>query len=225
MLFWITRSIAWSLLHTVYFLFGGIRFEGTEHVPLQGGVLVTPNHISNADGPTIALALPRACWIMVDEDVFAMRVVGPLVKWLHGFPVKRYTADHAALRRAKDLLQEGEVVVIFPEGKLSTNGELQALLPGALLAARSANVPIIPTAIFGTDRILPYGKLLPRPAGCRIVVRFGTPVTVGELMGNIKGGKAIKSGAERLGAILRALQLGEPYPEFTDENLVVDTPV
>ena len=224
MLFSLVRSIAWLTLHAAYLIFGGIRFEGRENVPLQGGVLVTPNHISDADGPTVALALQRACWIMTKEEIFTMKFVGPLTRWLHGFPVKRYTADRTALRRAEELLERGEVVVIFPEGKVSQDGQLQPLLPGALLAARAANSPIVPTAIIGTNLIIPFGKLLPRPAGRRVIVRFGPPVTVSELTGGIKGRDALKTGAERLGAILRALQQGQPYPKFIEENPVRSSP-
>ncbi|HLK60978.1 MAG TPA: lysophospholipid acyltransferase family protein [Chthonomonadaceae bacterium] len=206
--YWLIRPIAWVLIHILYALFGGIRFEGRHYVPREGGVLITPNHISDSDPPTLAIALPRPCWVMAKEEIFQMKIIGPLARWLHGFPVKRYTADRAALRRAEELLEEGEAVVIFPEGKLSEDGKLQPLLPGALLVARSADVPIVPVVLIGTDRILPYGKQWPRPAGRRTIVRFGPPVTVAQLTGGAKGSDALRLGAERLGAILKALQEG-----------------
>ena len=214
--FWLIRPIAWVVLRSLYFLFGGIRFEGREHVPRTGGVLVTPNHISDADPPTIAVALPRSCWIMAKEEIFAIKVIGPLTKWLHGFPVKRYTADRAALRRAEDLLKHGEAVVIFPEGKISENGALQPLLPGALLVARAADVPIVPTVIIGTNRLMPYGSLIPRPTGRPTIIRFGPPVTIAQLTGGARGGDGLRIGAERLREVLDALQKGQPYPEFVE---------
>jgi len=216
--FWLIRPIAWVLLRIIFFCLGGIRFEGRENVPLTGGVLITPNHISDSDPPTIAVALPRACWIMAKEEIFGMKVIGPLSRWLHGFPVKRYTADRAALRRAEELLNSGEAVVIFPEGKLSEDGKLQPLLPGVLLVARSANVPIVPTVLIGTDSLIPYGALWPRHAHRRIIVRFGPPVTIAQLTDGAKGGDALRKGAERLGALLRALQEGKPYPDFSAEE-------
>jgi 1-acyl-sn-glycerol-3-phosphate acyltransferase len=79
------------------------------------------------------------------------------------------------------------------------------LLPGALLAAQRANVPILPTVILGTNYLMPYGKLIPRPAGRRMIVRFGKPVTVAELTNGERGGEGLKAGAERLGEILRDL--------------------
>jgi 1-acyl-sn-glycerol-3-phosphate acyltransferase len=202
----IFRPFAWVALHIAYFIYGGIRFEGRDNVPRRGGVLIAPNHISDADPTAIALALPRACWYMAKEELFNMRVLGTLIRWLRGFPVKRYTADRAALRRAEELLKQGWAVVIFPEGKISETGILQPILPGALLAAQRADVPIVPTIIEGADRLIPYGETKPRRVARPIVVRFGKPVTVAELTGNEKGGEALKAGAVRLYELLLELQ-------------------
>jgi 1-acyl-sn-glycerol-3-phosphate acyltransferase len=199
-------------------LLGGLRIEGRENVPRTGGALITPNHISDADAPTVGLALPRASYFMAKEELFQIRFLGPLIRWLHGFPVKRYTADRAALRRAEQLLKQGEAVVVFPEGKLSEDGKLQELLPGVMLMAQRANVPIVPTILEGTDSLMPYGKLIPHHAHRRIIVRFGPPVMLAELIGSAKGGDALKLGAERLHQILRALQQGLPYPSFSETD-------
>jgi 1-acyl-sn-glycerol-3-phosphate acyltransferase len=212
--YWILRSIIWVVLHILFAIYGGIRFEGRHNVPRKGGVLIAPNHISDSDPPTVGLALPRACYFMAKEELFAMPYIGTLIRWMRGFPVKRYTADRTALKRAEALLEQGEAVVIFPEGKLSEDGTLQPMLPGALLVAQRANVPIVPTILEGTDKLMPYGTLKPRHAGRRIIVRFGPPVTVAELTGGVKGGDALKLGAERLGQIMQALQQNRPYPKF-----------
>lgn len=143
-----------------------------------------------------------------------MPFIGLFSRWLHGFPVKRYTADRAALRRAEELLKQGEAVVIFPEGKLSPDGHIQPLLPGVLLIAKSADVSIVPTVVIGTTRIIPYGSTTPRPSGQRTIVRFGPPVTVAQLTGGGKGSAALHRGAERLRELMLALQRGEPYPEM-----------
>ncbi len=216
--YWLIRPIAWVVFHLVHLLCGGgVRFEGRENVPKTGGILITPNHISDADPPTVAIALPRDCWVMAKEEIFAMPVIGAFSRWLHGFPVKRYTADRAALRRAEDLLKQGEAVIIFPEGKLSPDGKIQPLLPGVLLIAKGANVPIVPTVLIGTDRMIPYGSLIPRPTWRKCIVRFGPPVTVAELTGGGKGSAATHRGAERLRELMLALQRGEAYPEYVPE--------
>ena len=212
--FWFIRPITWSLIRLLYWFTGGIRFEGRENVPRSGGVLITPNHISDSDPPTVAFALPRACWIMAKEELFDIRILGKLIVWLHGFPVKRYTADRAALRKAEELLKQGEAVVIFPEGKLSEDGAIQPLLPGALLIANRAEVPIVPTVLINTNLLVPYGQSVPRRIGSPVIVRFGPPVTVAELTGGVRGGEGMKAGADRLGELLKALQQGQPYPPY-----------
>lgn len=212
MRYFVLRSITWVLMHLVYFAVGGIRFEGRDNVPLRGGVLITPNHISDADPPTVALALPRPCWFMAHEELFQISGLGTLMRWLHTFPVKRNSADRSALRRAEELLKQGEAVMIFPEGKLSADGKLQRLHPGALLIARMTGVPIVPTIVIGTNLVIPYGQLYPRPAKQRTIVRFGPAVTLEELTGDKKGSEALDHGAARLHELMLALQEGRPYP-------------
>ncbi len=208
----LARPIAWVLFQLLYRFYGGFRFEGRENVPRRGGVLIASNHISDSDPPLLCLALPRDCYIMAKEELFSMRVLGTLIRWLHGFPVKRYTPDRPALRFAEEKLKEGAAVIIFPEGKLSEDGKLQPLLPGVLLIAKSADAPIVPTILIGTDDLMPYGKLTPRRTRQRMVVRFARPTTITELTGGVKGGEALKRGAERLHAIMLALQSGQPDP-------------
>jgi 1-acyl-sn-glycerol-3-phosphate acyltransferase len=209
MLFWLMRSIAWVVLRVGFFIFGGIRFEGRENLPETGGVLITPIHISDYDPLAVGLALPRPCWIMAKAEIFTWWLLGPLARWLHGFPVKRGSPDRGALRRAIELLRQGEAVVIFPEGQTSKDGLLQPLHAGALFAARAADAPIVPTVLLGTDRLAPAGTRFPRFMKRPIVVRFGVPVTVNELTGGEKGGAGLRKGAERLGEILAAMKHAE----------------
>lgn len=206
----ILRSIVWVMLRTLYPLLGGLRVEGRDNVPRTGGVLITPNHISDADPTAVGVSLPRDCYFMAKEELFAKPILGHFLRAIHSFPVRRYTADRTALRTAEQLLKRGEALVIFPEGKLSEDGKLQQILPGALLLAQRTGVPIVPTAIIATDRLLPYGKLWPRPAGRTIVVRFGKPTTLAELAGGEAGAGALRCAAARLYEILRELQAERP---------------
>ena len=72
--YWLIRPIAWVVFHLIYIVCGGVRFEGREHVPKKGGVLITPNHISDADPPTVAIALPRDAWVMAKVNVLLVEV-------------------------------------------------------------------------------------------------------------------------------------------------------
>jgi 1-acyl-sn-glycerol-3-phosphate acyltransferase len=212
MMYWITKPFLWVLFQLTLLVCGGLKAEGRDNVPREGGVLITPNHISDADPPTVYLALPRPCYTMAKEELFQMRIIGPIIRWMHGFPIKRNTADRSALRYTEGLLARGEAVVMFPEGQLSEDGELQQMLPGALLIASHAKVPIVPTAIIGTNALMPYGKVTPRRIGRPVIVRFGPPVTLDQLTGGARGGEALRRGADRLRECVRAVVENRPYP-------------
>lgn len=149
------------------------RVSGVENIPAAGGVIIAPNHISNLDPPVIGCAIPpgRRIRYMAKEELFRQ----PLLRWvvtkLGAFPVRRGAADRTAIRTALALLAEGGTVGIFPEGTRSKTGQLGQAEPGLAMIAVKAGVPVVPTAVTGTNRV-GKGSLLPR-----LTVRFGPPVT------------------------------------------------
>jgi 1-acyl-sn-glycerol-3-phosphate acyltransferase len=153
--------------------------EGRAHLPRTGGVLVIANHISDVDAVTVGSALSRTAWYMAKAELFDLPVLGPLIHAVHAFPVKRGTADRAALRRALELLAAGEVVVIFPEGRDSVTGRLQPFEAGVALLALRSGVPVVPVGLHGTNEFLPMYHFVPRPA--HVLVRFGPPIPFEDL--------------------------------------------
>jgi 1-acyl-sn-glycerol-3-phosphate acyltransferase len=89
---------------------------------------------------------------------------------LGSFPVKRGQADRAAIRRALQILEEGKVLGLFPEGTRSKTGELQKPHPGAAMIALKGQAPIVPVACLGTQRIFSKGWFH------SFTVRFGKPM-------------------------------------------------
>ncbi len=78
-----------------------------------------------------------------------------------------------AIKHAVQLLRAGEAVCLFPEGQLSESGELQKVLPGAGLIAKMAGTPILCCGLRGTNRVLPYGSIIPRPSVTTIHLDWG----------------------------------------------------
>jgi 1-acyl-sn-glycerol-3-phosphate acyltransferase len=113
---------------------------------------------------------------MAKSELFDIKVLGKMIR-MNAFPVKRGEPDRAALKHAIKLLQMGEPVCIFPEGQLSETGELQELKPGVALIARSAGVPVICVGLKNTNKMLPYGTLLPRPGFTWMEATWGEPRT------------------------------------------------
>jgi 1-acyl-sn-glycerol-3-phosphate acyltransferase len=154
------RVLLWPL--TVFW--GAIRSSGRYRIPRKGGLLILANHISDADPPYLQLACPRATHFMAKSELFAIPVIAPCIERCGAFPVKQGEPDRGALRHAISLLEQGEAVAVFPEGEASETGELLPLKPGIAMIARQTGVPVICCGIRGTNRIIPYRALIPRPS-------------------------------------------------------------
>jgi len=161
------------VVRALMLVLGPTIVKGAYRVPRTGGVLVLSNHIADFDPVLVQASCRRLIHFMAKSELFEMKLLRPVIRWFHAFPVKRGEPDRAAIRKAIDLLQAGEVVCIFPEGELSVTGELQDLLPGASLIVRKAGVPVICCGIRNTNRIMPYGNFIPRPALCFTHARWG----------------------------------------------------
>lgn len=181
----------------LFFLFmGGFKIYGAEHVPRRGGVIVAPNHVSMADPPLVALAVPRTVKIMAKSELFRVPALGPLIAHLGAFPVHRGKPDRTALRRAIDLLEEGWPVVVFPEGTRGDGEHLGPLEKGILLLAGKTDAPIVPAFIHGTHHMLPrHAKGIRRS---RVTVRFGAPIDPKRFKDGEELGKAIMDGIAAL---------------------------
>lgn len=153
------------ILYIIFKILFRLSVEGKEHFPKHGGILLCSNHISNFDPPILGVAAPRMIRFMGKEELF----YNPILKWLFtklgGFPIKRTYGDKQALRNGLKILENGEVLGIFPEGTRSKTGELGAGLAGAGFFALRSNAVVIPCAIVGKYK--PFRK---------IKVIFGKPI-------------------------------------------------
>lgn len=161
----------------------GLRFtiEGTENVPRAGGAVMVVNHIGYLDFTYAGLAaLPsgRLVRFMAKQEVFDHRVSGPLMRGMHHIPVDR-EAGSTSYRLALAALKAGEIVGVFPEATISRSFELKEFKPGALRLAAAARVPVLPTVVWGSQRIWTKGR--PKRMGrtrTPITVRVGEPLSV-----------------------------------------------
>jgi 1-acyl-sn-glycerol-3-phosphate acyltransferase len=163
-------------------LFCWLRIEGRTRVPKRGGLLLIANHISIADPIVLWYASPRHICFMGRADVFQLPGIGGILRLARAIPVRQRSADRAALMGAIEAVREGEAVGIFPEGECSETGELLPFLPGVLLILRQTHAPVLPVGICGTERLIPYGKLFPRPAFSVITVRFGSLIPAEQIL-------------------------------------------
>jgi 1-acyl-sn-glycerol-3-phosphate acyltransferase len=138
-----------------------LRFDiqGTEHVPRRGGALIVSNHISYLDfvfSGLAALPAKRLVRFMAKESVFRHKVSGPLMRAMKHIPVDRSQGD-GAYRHALEALGSGEVVGVFPEATISRSFTLKDFKSGAARLAQEARVPLVPVALWGTQRLWTKG--------------------------------------------------------------------
>lgn len=114
---------------------------------------------------------------MAKSELWDMKGVRTVLKWIKAFPVKRGEPDKSAIKHAVDMLKAGECVGVFPEGQLTESGDLQELKPGIALIVRMSGVPVICCGLRNTDKIVPYGTIIPRPSLKQVVAEWGEPKT------------------------------------------------
>ncbi|MBH5317980.1 1-acyl-sn-glycerol-3-phosphate acyltransferase [Paenibacillus sp. GSMTC-2017] len=147
--------IAQFLLRMIYTLIFRLEAKGLHHIPNEGPVILASNHISNFDPPTIGVKVPRKVHFMAKEELFKVPVLGPLIRAVGAFPVKRGGVSKDAIKSAITLVKSGEVMGIFPEGSRSNVG---AAKKGAAMIAIRSGAVIVPVAIVGNYK--PFRKTL-----------------------------------------------------------------
>jgi 1-acyl-sn-glycerol-3-phosphate acyltransferase len=161
------------LFRASFWILGPIRVRGAYRMPKSGGVLVLSNHLSDVDPPALQVASPRVIRFMGKQELFEMPVLGTILRWFGVFAVKRGEPDRSALKFAVELIRSGQVVGVFPEGQISEDAELQELKHGVALIARQTECPVICVGLRGTQYVVPYGQMLPRPSFRTVHIAWG----------------------------------------------------
>ena len=123
-------------------------------MPSTGGVILAANHLTNFDVFLLQFALNRPLFFMGKAELFQNPFQDWLLRQLGGFPVQRGERDTWALQHAEYLLNEGQVLGMFPEGTRSYGKGLGIAKTGTARLALSAQCPVVPVAIFGTQYML-----------------------------------------------------------------------
>ncbi|MFF4957094.1 lysophospholipid acyltransferase family protein [Streptomyces sp. NPDC001222] len=150
-----------------------IDCKGSENIPRSGGAVLVSNHISYLDfifNGLAALPQKRLVRFMAKESVFRHRISGPLMRAMKHIPVDRKQGE-AAYAHALDSLRSGEVIGVFPEATISQSFTLKSFKSGAVRLAQEAGVPVVPMAVWGTQRLWTKGHP-------RNLKRSHTPVTI-----------------------------------------------
>jgi 1-acyl-sn-glycerol-3-phosphate acyltransferase len=180
------RFVVWMLIHTVY----RVRTEGLENIPQRGPAVLVCNHVSYVDALVIAACCRRPVRFVMDHKLFELPVLNFVFRTAGAIPIAPAREDRQmreqAFERVAEYLQAGEVVCIFPEGKLTADGEINPFRPGIERVIQRHPVPVVPMALRGL-----WGSFFSRRGGramrrfrglwSKIALAVGTPVAPQQL--------------------------------------------
>jgi 1-acyl-sn-glycerol-3-phosphate acyltransferase len=173
------RFVCWLLVHTLYRL----KKRG-EHFPESGAALIVCNHVSFVDALVISAACRRPIRFIMENAIFRAPIIRTLATGMKAIPITSAREDAVVYERAFELaataLRDGELVCIFPEGRLTADGEIAAFRPGLTRILAANPVPVIPMAIVGlwgsmfSRQFRKLWERLPRKLWHRVIVNVGS---------------------------------------------------
>lgn len=174
---WLKNGLLGPLFSTVF----RPHIEGVDNIPREGPAIIVCNHLSFVDSVFLPLAVPRRMSYLAKSDYFTGKGVrGAIVKWFFTasgqLPIDRAggKASEASLNTGLQVLAEGRILGLYPEGTRSPDGRLYRGRTGVARMVLEAHVPVIPVAVIGTDKVMPLGERLPRVK--KVTVRMGEPL-------------------------------------------------
>jgi hypothetical protein len=161
------RFLAWLLIHTFY----RVEKVGLENIPDEGACIVVCNHVSYVDAVVIAACVRRPVRFVMDHRIFRVPLLSFIFRTMRTIPIAPAKEDAAmkdrAFAEAADALRAGEIVGIFPEGKLTDTGELNRFRPGVAQMLATTPVPVLPMALRGL-----WGSFFSRSSGGKAMRRL-----------------------------------------------------
>ncbi len=155
--------ISSTAVHIFFLAFTRWRIVGKENIPRTGAVMAVGNHLTFAEPCIVSIILRRPSRIAAKEGFFRNRLLGKIMSSYGAFPVHPGKADRETVRLMEEYVKQGFALGIFPEGTRSQNGALIPALNGAALIAHRTNVPILPIAITGTEKMRGKFWFIKRP--------------------------------------------------------------
>jgi 1-acyl-sn-glycerol-3-phosphate acyltransferase len=156
----LVRFLAWLLIHTIH----RVKTVDVERIPEQGAAVLVCNHVSYVDAIVIGAASPRPIRFVMDHKIFKVPLLGWIFRTAKAIPIAPAKEDPWLMEKAyvdiAQALHEGELVCIFPEGRLTSTGEMNEFRGGIAKVVERSKVPVIPMALRGL-----WGSLLTRDPG------------------------------------------------------------
>ena len=182
----------YSILHFFTYPLARLLFRfrvmGSENVPDTGPVIIAANHASYVDIPLIGCALKRPTNYMAKEVLFQNPIMGWFYRTLGGLPIRRFHSKEK-LGEAVKRLNEGQMLVMYPEGRRSLDGHVKRGMPGIGLLVMQTGARVVPAYIRGTHKVMPVGSMWIRFHP--VTLMFGQPIDFKELIMNSEPSKEL----------------------------------
>jgi 1-acyl-sn-glycerol-3-phosphate acyltransferase len=188
------------------------KVVGRENIPATGPAILAPVHRSFADFGFAAFCTERKLFFMTKDEMWNNRWLGKLLLTVGAFPVHRESADREALQRAEEVLDRGELLVLFPEGTRREGQPIVNLMEGATFLSARTGAPIIPIGIGGSDLAMPKGSAVPKPYTIQVVIGPAIPPPA-----RTEGGRVSRSAVRAATAAL-VPKLQAVYDEARDKT-------
>lgn len=224
MAYWALKIVLTPILR----LFYRVRVEGDEYVPRSGPVILASNHQSFIDSIFLPLCVRRRVTFVAKAEYFESWKTAWFFRAVGMIPLKRDggSASERALAAAREVLQAGGVLGIYPEGTRSPDGRLYKGHTGVARLARDCRAPVVPVAQFGTAEVQPIGVLLPRPFK-RVSLKMGPPIHVpapassdgGAVPSDASEAAALRRITDDIMAAISALSGQEYVPRYAKRDL------
>jgi len=197
MIYWLSAFI-FKLFSKIYFRGKGY---GTENYPPKGPFIGVINHNSNIDAVAMAMVVKHRAYAMAKDSLFKVPVLKWWLKAVNMFPVIRDASDHEAFDYAANVLKNGGILFIAPEGtRKKIEGQTRRPRTGFVRLAHTVNCPVVPVAIWGTDRVLPPGAFFPRPV--KVAAMVGKPIYLEKVEVCIENKEKLQEQADQVMAII-----------------------
>ncbi len=173
------RTLLYRIERAVFFLILWPWFRpkvvGRQHIPPSGPVILAPVHRSFADFGFAAFCTRRKLFFMTKDEMWKHKWLGKWLLSVGAFPVHRESADREALQRAEEVLRQGGVLVLFPEGTRRSGPVIEDLMEGATFLSARTGAPVVPIGIGGSDLAMPKGSTIPKPYTIQVVIGPALP--------------------------------------------------
>jgi 1-acyl-sn-glycerol-3-phosphate acyltransferase len=196
------------------------RFEGLENIPAEGPALIAANHTSYFDPLAHALTVVsahRRPRFLAKSELYDNWFMGRLLRGAHQIPVERGSGSRAPIDAAVHALQEGEAVLIFPEGTITTNPDHTPMQgkTGVARIALEADVPVIPSAVWGAHQVVQKGGKKGITFGRPIWGKVGAPMDFSDFIDRKDDGDALRQVTDAVMAEISRLvaDLRSRYPK------------